>query len=86
MRKYRAGIIFFALQIVLIFLQLYKKTYFIALGFDKQRSCKRKEDLILLKNSLQQKLMILQNKASVKKYAKKNLCMQTIRREQIDGL
>lgn len=86
MKKYKGLMLFFIVNISLVFIQLYKQSYVITWLFKKQRKERKKENLIVVKNSLEQELLKAQKREEVQEFAKKILGMQKVKRNQIYGL
>ncbi len=77
---------FIFVNIVFIFLQIYKQSIFIKYTYQNQKLILRKEQLIQNKNELTQQLLILKNPTSIKNYAIKKLKMEKIKLNQIKKL
>lgn len=74
---------FICVNILFIFLQIYKQSNFVKLSFEKQRIEKEKEQLLQKKDSITQQLYILKNPANIKEFATRNLKMQKVKLNQI---
>ena len=77
---------FIALHILFIFLQIHKQSYLVELSYKKQKNEKIKQELVEKKNNLTQQWYMVQNRASIKKYAQEELGMKKIALHQIKQL
>ncbi len=74
---------FIFVNILFIFLQIYKQSIFIKYTYQNQKLISEKEQLIQKKDQLTQQLFILKNPTSIKNYAVKNLKMEKTKLNQI---
>ena len=78
--------LFIIIHLGFIFLQIHKQSYLVELTYQKQKNEKIKQELIDQKNSLTQNWHLMQNRATIKKYAHENLSMKKIAFNQIKNL
>lgn len=76
-------LIFVSLNILFIFLQIFKQSYIIKLSYEKQRNEKLRNSLLAKKASLTEQLYILKNQSTIKQFATDTLGMKPIRLNQI---
>lgn len=72
MKKNPFIILFFALQLFLVFFYIFKESQIIKLSYQKQKYEKTKKELTEHKKNLTHELHMLKNKNSIKEYARKN--------------
>lgn len=75
--------IFISINLLFIFLQIYKQSNFVKLSYKKQRLEKEKELLIQKKDNLNHKMLELKNPNAVKKFVIQNLNMKKIGINQV---
>jgi cell division protein FtsL len=86
MHKKTFIILFIAIHIGFIFLQIHKQSYLVELSYQKQKNEKIKQELVEKRNNLQQQWYVLQNRATIKNYAQEKLGMKKISLHQIKQL
>ncbi len=79
-------IAFIVTNVIFIFLQIYKQTYFVRLSYQKQRLEKERDEILQKKSLLTHQLYELKNPNSIKKFAIENLKMQKTKLNQIKKL
>lgn len=75
--------VFIAINLLFIFLQIYKQSNFVKLSYKKQRLEKEKDLLIQKKDNLNQKFLELKNPNLVKNSVTQNMKMKKIGINQI---
>ena len=75
--------IFIAINLLFIFLQIYKQSNFVKLSYKKQRLEKEKDLLVQKKDNLNQKFLELKNPNMVKNSVTQNMRMKKIGINQV---
>lgn len=75
--------IFVSAQVCLVVLQIYKHSNRITLMYTRQKNEAHKNQLVLKRQELTQKLYALQDRASIKEFAERELHMQPVQLSQI---
>jgi cell division protein FtsL len=86
MRKSPFILVVIGVNLFFVFFLVYKNSHIVELSFQKQQLEKNKALLLKEKDRLQQQLCVVQNKKTIKKFAKKELAMKKINPKQIKSL
>ena len=86
MKKPSFIVIFFAVQLFLVFFYISHQAQVIKLSYQKQKLEKQLDNLTTEKNKLNTELMLSQNKNGIRQYAQRNLGFQKINLKQIKSL
>jgi len=78
--------VFICINVLFIFLQVYKSSQIMKQSYRNQKNETTKAHLIQKKQTLTQQLYAAKNRSNIKKFAKNNLNMQTVKLNQVKKL
>lgn len=85
-KKYSFFSFFVFVNLIFIFLLIYKKSLFSHLNYERQKLEQQIEELTKQKQKTEQDLLILKNPKEVQKYVRSKLGMQKVRIDQVSRL